>query len=210
MKIVVFGTGFVGSALATELAARGHAVLAVARHPDPALPEKLPTIDGDVHDSAFVARTVDGADVVISALAPVDDEGGLPASTEALIEAVRVGGQRLVVVGSSTILPVVAGGAIGAEGPVPDFLVARVKAHAATLELLQTAPASVDWTYLAVAVEFGRHAPGTRTGSYRTSTSTQVRDATGRSAIGIADYATAVADQLDTPSVHRGWLATGY
>jgi putative NADH-flavin reductase len=113
-------------------------------------------------------------------------------------------------VGSSAVLPVTPGGPRQADGPdFPAFLADRVDAHTRTLELLRST-GEPDWVYLAVAGEFGRFAPGTRTGRYRTSTTAQVRDGAGRSHIGVADYAVAVADELETPTVHRGWLAVGY
>ncbi|MEN3319360.1 MAG: uncharacterized protein V7643_2761 [Mycobacterium sp.] len=61
-----------------------------------------------------------------------------------------------------------------------------------------------------MAGEFGQFAPGTRTGKYRTSTIAQVQDASGRSHIGVADYAIAFADEIHRPIVHRGWLTVGY
>ena len=207
MKIVLFGTGFAGSALATELAARGHDLTAVARHPG-ADPPVTPAT-GSVHDPAFVARVSAGADVVVSALPPLDDDGGLPASTAARIKAAETAGARLAVVGSSTILPVTPGGPRGADAPgFPALLAARVDAHQRTLDLLRSTT-TPDWVYIAPGAEFGPHARGTRTGRYRTSTTAQVVDGDGRSASGVEDYALAVADELERPTVHRGWLAVG-
>lgn len=211
MKIALFGTGFVGDALAGELTGRGHQVTVVARHPQPSLSGRMATVTGNAHDPAVAALAVKDADVVVSALPPLDDQGGLPASTRILIDAALATGARLGVVGSSAILPVTPGGPRHADTPgFPDFLADRVAAHAHTLELLRSAPASLDWFYLAAAGEFGQFAPGVRTGHYRTSTTSQVHDESGRSHIGVADYALAFADELDAPTVHRGWLTVAY
>ncbi|MBM2620854.1 NAD(P)H-binding protein [Actinoplanes sp. LDG1-06] len=200
MRITLFGAGFVGAALAGEFAGRGHEVTAVARRSG-----------GDVHDPAAVTAAVREADVIVSALPPLDDQGGLPASTRILIDAALAAGARLGVVGSSAILPVSTGGPRHADTPdFPAFLADRVDAHDRTLARLRSAPAGLDWFYLAAAGEFGQFAPGTRTGHYRSSTTSQVQDGSGRSRIGVADYAIAFADELEKPTVHRGWLTVAY
>lgn len=204
MRISLFGTGFVGRALARELSGRGHEVTAVARHPaDPA------TIGGSVHDPALVSQVTVRADVVVSALPPVDDAGGLPTSTAVL--AAAAGSARLVVVGSSAHLPTSPGGSRLADAPdFPEWLGPRVTAHERTLALLRSTPAPLDWLYLAPAAEFGPHVRSSRTGRYRTSTAGQVTDPAGRSWVGVEDYALALADELERPTVHRGVLVVGY
>lgn len=52
--------------------------------------------------------------------------------------------------------------------------------------------------------------PGTRTGSYRTSSTAQVTNEAHSSLLGVADYAIAFADELQSPRAHRAWLAIGY
>ncbi|MBM6402654.1 NAD(P)H-binding protein [Phycicoccus sp. CSK15P-2] len=211
MKIAIFGTGFVGSALASELAERGQEVVVVARHPAPGLPACIVTVTGSVYDPDTVAEATAGIDVIVNAVIPVDEQGGLPSSTQVLAEAAEKSGARLGVVGSSAILPVRPGGPRHADTPgFPDFLADRVDAHDRTLDWLRSTPETLDWIYLAVAGEFGRFAPGTRTGRYRTSTTAQVHDADGRSHIGVADFAIAYADEVLTPTVHRDWLTVGY
>jgi putative NADH-flavin reductase len=77
-------------------------------------------------------------------------------------------GARLGVVGSSAILPVTPGGPRHADTPgFPDFLADRVAAHARTLEMLRSAPASLDWFYLAAAGEFGQFARAPAPGTHR-------------------------------------------
>jgi putative NADH-flavin reductase len=205
MRIVLFGTGFVGDALARELTARGHALTAVARRPSPAA-----TATGSVHDPSLVAEVTAGAEVIVSALPPIDDDGGLAASTPVLVTAAKATGARLGIVGTSALLPLTTGGPPLAETPgFPDWLAPRVAAHHHTLELLGSTPHSVDWLYLAPAAEFGPHVRSARTGRYRIAT-TQLIDPDGRSWIGVADYALAFADELERPTVHRGLLVVGY
>jgi putative NADH-flavin reductase len=85
-----------------------------------------------------------------------------------------------------------------------------VDAHQRALDALYSAPQRIDWFYLVPAGEFSANNPGTRTGTYRTSSTAQVRNDEGRSLLGLADYAIAFADELENPRAYRTWLAIGY
>ena len=70
MQVAVLGaSGRAGSEITKELAARGHRVTAIARHPDriPAA-EGITRVAGDAHDAAALATLLHGHDAVISAL----------------------------------------------------------------------------------------------------------------------------------------------
>lgn len=211
MKIVVFGTGYVGSALARESADRGHEVTAVSRSGNADLPTQIASVTGSVHDPAFLDSVTSGADVVVSALPALSPDGGLAAGVTALLRAARAGGARLGVVGGAAVIPMVAGGPRQADTPeFPAKFAPVVDAHQRALDILNSAPEGVDWFYLVPAAEFGAYNPGTRTGSYRTSSTAQVTNEEGRSQLGVADYAIAFADELEKPRTHRTWLAIGY
>ncbi|GAA3638779.1 NAD(P)H-binding protein [Kineosporia mesophila] len=208
MKVVVAGTGFVGSTLVREFSGRGFEVAAVARHPVDDLPENVGVITGSVHTPGLLESAAWGADVIVSALPPLDD---LPAGVEALLAVARTTGARLGVVGGSAVLPLTEGAPRQADTPgFPAWLAPRARAHEQALNVLTAVPAGVDWFYLVPAAEFGPHRPGTRTGSYRTSTASQVTDGQGRSVLGVQDYAIAFADEIERPTTRRRWLAVGY
>ena len=207
MKIVVFGAGFVGSAIAGELAARGHEVTAVSRSGGKDVPAQVASVTGSVHDPAFLAPVTAKADAIVSALPALS----LGAAVTDLLPAAQASGARLGVVGGASIIPVVAGGP--REGDTPAFpakFAPLTDAHQQALDILTAAPRDVDWFYLIPAGEFGGHNPGTRTGAYRTSGTAQVMGADGHSRLGVADYAIAFADEIEAPRTHRGWLAIGY
>lgn len=211
MKIVVFGTGYVGSAIVRELAARGHAVTAVSRSGKADLPASASSVAGSVHDPGFLESVTAKADAVACALPAVSPDGGLAGAVTDLLPAVRAAGTRLGVVGGASIIPKVEGGP--REGDTPEFpakFAPLTDAHQRALDLLRAAPPDVDWFYLVPAGEFGGHNPGTRTGAYRTSGTAQVTGPDGHSRLGVADYAIAFADELETPRTHRAWLAVGY
>ena len=211
MKIVVFGTGYVGSAIVRELAARGHEVTAVSRSASTDLPAQVAAVTGSVHDPAFLTSVTAKADAVVCALPAVSPGGGLPAAVAGLLPAAAASESRLGVVGGASIVPRVEGGP--REGDTPGFpakFAPLTEAHQEALDILKAAPPEVDWFYLVPAGEFGGHNPGRRTGSYRTSSTAQVIGQDGHSRLGVADYAIAFADELETPRTRRAWLAIGY
>ncbi|HZU63810.1 MAG TPA: NAD(P)H-binding protein [Novosphingobium sp.] len=99
-------TGFVGQALLAEAAARGCAVKALARRPQPPR-AGVEWVAGDLADKAALARLVAGAGAVVHVAGVVNAadaagfEAGNVAGTAALIEAARAAGcQRFVFVSS--------------------------------------------------------------------------------------------------------------
>ena len=211
MEIVIFGTGYVGSAIVHELAARGHEVTAVSRSGNTDLPAQVAAVTGSVHDPAFLTSVTAKADAVVCALPAVTPDGGLPAAVAGLLPIAQASGARLGVVGGASIIPRVEGGP--REGDTPEFpakFAPLTDAHQQALDILRAAPQDVDWFYLVPAGEFGGRNPGTRTGAYRTSSTAQVTGPDGHSRLGVADYAIAFADELETPRTRRDWLAIGY
>src|ERR1700735_4462445 len=68
--VVIGGTGYAGSAIVSEAAARGHEVTAFSRSlPDDRV-QGVSYIQGDATDEAALASAISGADVVVAALAP--------------------------------------------------------------------------------------------------------------------------------------------
>lgn len=67
---VIGGTGYAGSAIVAEAAARGHQVTALSRPlPDAPVPT-VTYVHGDATDEATLSAPIEGADVVVGALAP--------------------------------------------------------------------------------------------------------------------------------------------
>lgn len=89
MKVLVTGgRGLLGTAVVTELRARGHEVTSFQRH---ASGEASREVLGDVRDAEAVARAVDGMDAVVHMAARVTMHGPL-----AEFEEVNIGGTRTV------------------------------------------------------------------------------------------------------------------
>ena len=75
MKIALIGaTGMIGSRILAEAAARGHEVTAICRHPEKIEARATVTaVAGDVFDTAALAKTLAGHDVVVHSYNPAPD-----------------------------------------------------------------------------------------------------------------------------------------
>lgn len=80
--LLIGGSGFVGSALARQLAAEGHDIVVPTRHRERAKHlVVLPTVDvveADVHDEATLVRLMQGMDVVINLVGVLRGGEGQP------------------------------------------------------------------------------------------------------------------------------------
>jgi len=209
MNVVVYGaTGNSGSEIVKELLRRGHKVIGVARNV-----EKLKDRAGvaakadDLSKVDSIAAIIKGADVVVSAYQPpADNTDALVDVTKRQVEAVKKsGGPRLVVVGGAGQLEVAPGVTLIKSGHLPQEYMAIAISHEKAAEALKAS--NINWTYIAPAAFF---VPGERTGTYRTGTNNLVMDAKGESKISFADYAIAMADEIEKPKHERQLFSVGY
>src|SRR5690242_1167671 len=103
MKVALYGaTGKAGSRILKELTDRGHQVTAVARNTE-GLPAGVERKRDDLSSVDTIAAIISGADAVVSAYAPPDDDtDALVGVTERQIAAVKkAGSPRLIVVGGA-------------------------------------------------------------------------------------------------------------
>src|ERR1700754_153455 len=68
--VVIGGTGYAGSAIVAEAAARGHEVTAFSRSLPASQIEGVDYVQGDATDEAALSSAISGADVVVAALSP--------------------------------------------------------------------------------------------------------------------------------------------
>lgn len=105
MHIAVFGaTGRTGREVVTQALAAGHTVTAFVRSRDKLAAQqrlendRLRVVVGDVRDYDAVARAVEGADAVVSCLAPVPKEGRVQTEgTENIVRAMDAHGVGRIV-----------------------------------------------------------------------------------------------------------------
>jgi putative NADH-flavin reductase len=209
MNVVVYGaTGNSGSEIVKELLARGHKVTGVARNI-----EKLkgqPNVTAktdDLSNVSAVAEVIKGADVVVSAYQPPDDNTDkLIDVTKLQIEAVKKAGvPRLLVVGGAGQLEVAPGVTLIKSGHLPEAYMPIAVSHEKAAAVLKAS--DINWTYLAPAAYF---VPGERTGKFRLGTKELVTDAKGESKISFADYAIALVDEIEKPKHERALFSVGY
>jgi hypothetical protein len=204
--VVIGGTGYAGSAIVAEAAARGHEVTAFSRSlPDDRV-QGVNYIQGDATDEATLASVTSGADVVVAALAPRGPLAGHFRDVNRTIARLAdAENARLFVVGGySSLRP-----AAGAPRFVEDLSHAPAEVHdeilagaALIIEDLPATPETLNWVFVSPALAFGAFAPGERLGEYRLGDDVAVRPEDG-GAISAPDYATGLVDLIEQENHHR-------
>ena len=202
-KVALIGaSGFIGSRLLAELAARGHAVTAITRNPEKvaALPG-VTAVKGDVFDKDGLARLIAGHDAVISAVHFTASD------PQALLAAVKQSGvTRYLVVGGAGSLNVAPGVKLFDTPEFPAVYLDEARKGGVFLDLLKQEQ-GLDWTFLSPSALIQ---PGERTGKFRLGADQLLVDAKGNSAISAEDYAIALVDELEKPAHSRRRFTVGY
>jgi putative NADH-flavin reductase len=210
---VIGGTGYAGSAIVAEAAARGHQVTALSRSlPDAPVPN-VTYVQGDAADEATLSAPIEGADVVVGALAPrgplADTFRDAYSTIARLADAAGV--TLFVVGGYSSLRP-----APGADRFVTDLSHVPAELHheilagaALIIEDLPATPATLDWVFVSPALRFGAHTPGERLGRYRLGDDVAVQPEDG-GAISAPDYALGVVDLIEKGDHHRTQVNLGH
>jgi putative NADH-flavin reductase len=111
MNIAIFGaSGATGTLLTRRCLGAGHPVTALLRTPDKfLLRDRIHVIHGNAFNSSAVRQTVEGAEVVLSALgasSPFKREDVLERAVPVIIAAMKQAGvRRIIVLGASGALP---------------------------------------------------------------------------------------------------------
>lgn len=209
MKIALIGaTGTIGQRILKEALDRGHEVTAIVRDAS-RLGEhnNLRTSVGSASDADSIAAAVAGNDVVISAIGPAHgSEQTLVDTARTLVNGVsRSGVRRLLVVGGAGSLEVAPGVQLVDTPQFPEAWKPIALAHRDAMNVYLAS--DLDWTYFSPAALIE---PGTRTGAYRTGTTTLVADAEGNSRISAEDYAVAMIDEAESGKHIRSRLTAAY
>ncbi|WP_393965070.1 NAD(P)-dependent oxidoreductase [Exiguobacterium sp. S22-S28] len=194
MKIAIIGaSGKAGRVILEELAARGHSLTAIVRD---AARTKHDTV---LERNAFELTTEEltGFDVVINAFgaAPGNEHQHVDLGRH-LIDQLRGTSTRLIVVGGAGSLFVDPEKTLRlADTPeFPDAYLPTAKNQAKNLEDLQQT-SDLHWTFISPAAFFDPE--GARTGKYQLAQDILTTNAAGESYISYADYAVALADEVE-------------
>jgi hypothetical protein len=203
MKVALIGaTGNASSRLLAELVARGHAVTAIARHPEKVTAQPGVTAKrGDVFDKAGLTSLLGGHDAAISA---VRFAGSDPRT---LIDAIKAAGvKRYLVVGGAGSLEVAPGRKLVDTPTFPEAYKPESLKGVAFLQTLREEKA-LDWTFVSPSALF---VPGQRTGKFRLGDDRLLSDDKGNSTISYEDFAVAFVDELEKPAHSRRRFTVGY
>ncbi|MBN9189424.1 MAG: NAD(P)H-binding protein [Microbacterium sp.] len=209
--VVIGGTGYAGGHIVAEAASRGHDVVAVSRTAPEAPVDGVTYVQGSALELDQLSDVLDGADAVVSAVAPRGD------MTDHGLDVVAGLAGRLA--GTDTRLGVV-GGAMGSlsepGGPrlydlgVPEEYLHEATVGVQSLDLLEDSEAGLDWFFVHPPLVFGSWEPGERTGRYRDGGDVVVKAEDGTSFISGADFAVAVVDEIENGRHHRERFTVGY
>jgi putative NADH-flavin reductase len=202
MRVAVLGaSGRAGSEIAKELAGRGHEVLAIARNPD-AIPAMngITAKAGDASDAYALSALVEGCDAVISALK-------FDIAPAKLLSALRRAGVgRLLVTGGAASLKDDQGRRLIDTDAMPESWKPIAQAGIDFFYELREEK-EIDWVFFSPAFNF---VAGARTGKFRLGSDHLLRDDAGESKISFADYAIAMADELESHAHSRERFTIGY
>ena len=203
MKIAVIGaSGNAGSRITAELAGRGHAVTAIARHPDKiAAVANVTAVKGDVLDQAGLARLLAGHDAAISS---VHFSASDPVKLIGAARESKVG--RYLVVGGAGSLEVAPGVRLVTTAGFPLAYKAEAEQGGAFLDVLRQEK-ELNWTFLSPSALF---TAGERTGKFRLGTDQLLTASDGKSWISFEDFAVALADEIERPAHIRRRFTVGY
>jgi len=212
MKVAIIGaTGFVGSALLKEAAARGHEITALVSRPNKVpVSGKVTAQQVDVLSQDALASQLKGHDAVISAFsghAQADVLGYYVKGVQSIISAAKAAGvPRLLVVGGAGGLEVAPGVQLIDTPQFPAEWKGTAEGARQALKLL-CGEQDLDWTVLAPSAHLE---PGERTGKFRLGNDQLLVDEKGESRISLSDYAAAMIDELEKPAHSRARFTVGY
>jgi hypothetical protein len=212
MKVAIIGaSGFVGSALLKEAAARGHEVTALVSNPSKvSVTGKVNALQADALNQESLAEKLKGHDAVISAFsghAQADVFGYYVKGIQSITSATKKAGvPRLLVVGGAGSLEVAPGVQLVDTPQFPAQWKATAEGAREMLNLLRKEQ-ELNWTVLSPSAHLE---PGQRTGKFRIGKDQLLVNNAGESRISLEDYAVAMMDELEQSAHERSRFTVGY
>jgi len=211
MKILLYGaTGNIGQRILNEALQRGHEVYAVQRKAADNIAGKpgLQITQGDLADKAQLEQLLQGIDVVVSAIAPVELDHFKQANINLIDVLQQHPNIRAIIVGGAASTEISPGVRL-VDSPVfdtlPDEWKPAIHAHVAVLDLYKKS--NINWTYFSPASHIQA---GERTGKFRLGKTSMIFDEKGESRISYEDYAVALVDEIEQNKHPRQQFCIGY
>ncbi|QAY60974.1 NAD-dependent epimerase/dehydratase family protein [Microbacterium protaetiae] len=209
---VIGGTGYAGSAIVKEASGRGHQVTVLSRSATDTPVPNVTYVYGDATEEATLPALLEGAEVVVDALAPRGAAAAGWRDVHRIIaRAADAAGVRLYIVGGASSLRPAPGAArfVSDLTGIPEELHEEIRSGAAFItEDLPATPATLDWVFVSPALRFGAHLPGEVLGRYRLGDDVAVQPDGG--AISAADYALGFVDLIERGAHHRAHVNLGH
>lgn len=212
--VLIGASGFVGTAILSELLNRGNKVTAIVRNPDKISisNSNLSVVKADVSDVESIAKVSEGKDAIISAYNPGWTNPNIYEDTlknyPLILQAAKQSGvKRLLIVGGAGTLFCAPGLRVVDSGAIPDSIMGGVKSLGEFYLNTLMNEHDIDWVFFSPA---GTLEPGERTGKFRLGKDDLIVDADGKSHISVEDYAVAMVDELEKPVHHQERFTIGY
>lgn len=212
--VLIGASGFVGTAILSELLNRGNKVTAIVRNPDKISisNSNLSVVKADVSDAESIAKVSEGKDAIISAYNPGWTNPNIYEDTlknyPLILQAAKLSGvKRLLIVGGAGTLFCAPGLRVVDSGAIPDSIMGGVKSLGEFYLNTLMNEHDIDWVFFSPA---GTLEPGERTGKFRLGKDDLIVDADGKSHISVEDYAIAMVDELEKPVHHQERFTIGY
>ncbi|MDX6183297.1 NAD(P)H-binding protein [Flavobacterium sp. Fl-77] len=213
MKIAIIGaTGFVGSAILTELTNRNHTITAIARNPKET--SNATWVAADIFVIDTLADILKGNDVVVNAFNPgwtnPNIYNDFLNGSKAIQEAVKKSGtSRFITIGGGGSL-FVAPDLQAVDTPdFPKEIYDGANAARNYLNIIKEEK-ELDWAFFSPAFEMHAGTKTGRTGKYRLGLENPVFNDEQRSILSVEDLAVVIADEIETPKHHQVRFTAGY
>lgn len=203
MKIALIGaTGYVGSALFTELLDRNYQVKALVLDPSTInARDNLEIVQIDVMHEDSLVSVLEDVDIIVSAFNPGWTnpnicEDYLKGSRSILNAAKRAKVKRILIVGGAGSLYVAPGVQIIDTPEFPKEYFEGANGPRILLDELKK-ETQLDWTMISPPIGFSPANPGVRTGTYRLGTDSPLMNENEPGTISAEDLAIALIDEME-------------
>ncbi|KYN89535.1 NAD-dependent dehydratase [Vibrio cidicii] len=211
MKVAVLGaSGWIGSQIVEEAVTRGHQVIALVRNPSAIERQDVEIRQLDVLAEQDFAQALQGVDTVIASIGgrAAGNHDMVERSAAKLLEQLpNVGVKRLLWVGGAGSLEVAPGVQLVTIPDFPAEYKDEALAQSQALQVFRNSDSPLNWTFVSPAAKIF---PGEKMGQFRVGGDQLLTDAQGHSKISVADFASAMLDELETAKHAKQRISVAY
>ncbi|MBE4579173.1 NAD-dependent dehydratase [Vibrio navarrensis] len=211
MKVAVLGaSGWIGSQIVEEAVTRGHQVIALVRNPSAIERQDVEVRQLDVLAEQDFAQALQGVDTVIASIGgrAAGNHDMVERSAAKLLEQLpNAGLKRLLWVGGAGSLEVAPGVQLVTVPDFPAEYKDEALAQSQALQVFRNSDSPLNWTFVSPAAEIF---PGEKVGQFRVGGDQLLTDAQGHSKISVADFASAMLDELETAKHAKQRISVAY